>query len=111
MAHNETRYAPDVGDLVAACNPVFAEIELWEQWNERLVDSGALSDPEKLRAELDRLGDAFDAELSKNRPIQGKKNGWYKLRDDLSIPKRHYQERREILKLLNEQAKLLTCAS
>lgn len=109
MSHNETRYAPDVGALVTACTPVFAEIELWEQWNERLVDPATLSDPVRLQAELDRVGEIFDAELSKKRPT-GKKNGWYKLREDLSIQKRHYQARREILKLLDEHAKLFSRA-
>lgn len=109
MAHDETRYAPSVDELVTVCAPVFAEIELWEQWNERLVDPSALSDPQKLQEELDRVGDLFDAELSQKRPT-GKKNGWYKLRNDLSIPKLHHKARREILRLLDEQVKPIPCA-
>jgi len=100
MAHYDTRYAPDVDELVTTCTAIFSEIELWEQWNEQLIEPSVLSDPAKLNDELNRIADIFDAELSKRRPIPDKKNGWYKLRDDLSIPKRHSAARREILKPL-----------
>ena len=110
MAHYDTRYAPDVNELVTTCSAVFAEIELWEQWNERLIEPGALSDPAKLDEELSRVADIFDGELSKRRQIPEKKNGWYKLRDDLSIPKRHAAARREILRILADYSHTLTRA-
>jgi hypothetical protein len=110
MAHGETRYAPDVEHLMLACDAVFAEVELWEQWNERLVDPDAISHPVVLQAELDRVAKQFDIEMSKKRAIPDKKNGWYVLRDDLSIPKRHAAARREVLKLLDEQTKTLSFA-
>jgi hypothetical protein len=108
MAHYDTRYAPDVDELVTTCTAVFAEIELWEQWNEQLIDSGTLSDSAKLNEELDRVAHIFDSELSKRRAIPDKKNGWYKLRDDLSIPKRHAAARREVLKILADYCRTLT---
>lgn len=106
MSHFDTRYAPQVEELMAACNPVFAEIELWEQWNERLVNPAALSDMLNLQAELEKVAKIFDAELSKKRRIPDKRDACYVLRDDLSTPKRYHAARREILRLLDEYSRM-----
>jgi hypothetical protein len=110
MSHFDTRYAPQVEELIAVCNPAFAEIELWEQWNERLVDPTALSDMMSLLSELEKVAEIFDAELSKRRRIPDKRDAWYVLRDDLSTPKRYHAARREILKLLDEFARMAAAA-
>jgi hypothetical protein len=102
MSHWDTRYAPQVEELMAACNPVFAEIDLWEEWNERLVNPVSRSDMLNLKTELEKVAEIFDAELSKKRRIPEKKDAWYVLRDDLATPKRLHAARREILKLLDE---------
>jgi hypothetical protein len=110
MAHNDTRYAPEIENLIAVCAPVFAEIELLEQWNEHLIDPDVLNDVDKLDAELTRIAGEFDAELSAKRVISNKKNGYYTLRADLSLTKRHAAARREILKLLNARSAVLSFA-
>jgi hypothetical protein len=107
MSHNDTRYAPDTDLLVSACSAVFAEIELWEEWNDALVDPAALPEPEKLQEELARIAEIFDSELSEKRSIPDKKNGWYTLRADLNVPKRCNAARRQIRRLLQDQLKSL----
>src|SRR5581483_4879960 len=89
MSHFETRYAPEIDKLMDACRAVFAEIELWENWNETLVDRSRIGGSKKLQAELDRVGEIFDRTLSEKRPIPNKKNGWYTLRDDLKLTRKH----------------------
>jgi hypothetical protein len=104
MTHYDTRHAPEVEKLITTCTGIFAEIELWEQWNERLIPSSALSDPSELERELVRVGEQFDAILSQKRAIPGKKNGWYTLRTDLNQPKTHFAARREIHRILEDQS-------
>jgi hypothetical protein len=107
ISHYDTRYAPEIELLIEVCSAVFAEIDLWEQWNEALVDPTAVADLAKLSQELERVGKIFDSELSKRRAIVGKKNGWYTLRADLGIPKRRSAAIREIHKLLRGYQELV----
>jgi hypothetical protein len=74
------------------------------------LSSENLPQPIKFEDEIGRVAHIFDDELSKRRAIPEKKNGWYTLRGDLAIQKRHATARREILRLLNEQVKVLAQA-
>lgn len=104
MSHNDTRYAPATDLLVTACAPVFAEAELLETWNERLVPAEALADPERLLQELDVVAKLFEEELAMSRPIPNKPTGRYCLRDDLKSTKKVHNARRQILALLQVAA-------
>ncbi len=44
MGHNDTRHAPSVEDLMAACAPVFREADLAERWCEDLLPPEAVDD-------------------------------------------------------------------
>jgi hypothetical protein len=59
-------------------------------------------DPEKLRAELARVGKLFDDALSEKRPVPGRKDARFVLRDDLARQKTQAEARRKIHKLLND---------
>ncbi|MFI6537372.1 hypothetical protein ACIBHY_33315 [Nonomuraea sp. NPDC050547] len=105
MTHHDTRHSPRVEQLVQTCAAVFAEIELWELWNERLIPGDVLGCSDKLADELDRVAVMFDEALSAKRPIVNKKNGFYTLRGDLGIKKEEAKARRAIHRILEEISK------
>lgn len=112
MSHNDTRHAPRTELLISTCSAVFAEIELWEEWNERLIDpSVAEADTDMLAKALDRVGRLFDEELSQKRRVPDQKSSAYTLRGDLNLPKRQASARRAIYKLLAEHSKSLSRVS
>jgi len=105
IGHADTRFAPRVSDLVAACASPFAETELAEEWNMTVSDL-VESDPVKRDEMLLNAAREFDEVLSALRqapPVGGKKANGYRLRDDLGIPKKLPGARREIRRIIKQR--------
>lgn len=96
MGHSDTRYSASKKELMTACSPVFAEIELHEEWIDALIDPSAFDDPARLAAELERLAGDFDSELSVARDYGKTRSS---LRDDLSDPTKRPGARRQVASL------------
>jgi len=96
MGHSDTRYSASKKELMTACASVFAEMELWEEWNDALMDPAALAEPDHRAAELERLAIEFDQELSLPRQYGKARSS---LRDDLGDPTKRPGARRQIAAL------------
>lgn len=105
MGHADTRFAPRVGDLVAACAGPFVEAELADEWNTWLISVDGLDSTKRDEVLLAAARD-FDDVLGtlRERPVPGKRPVQYRLRDDLSIPRKTPGARREILKIIRQRA-------
>lgn len=106
MGHADTRFAPHTADLVAACAGPFIEAELSEEWNRKILPPLDGLDSEKRDEVLAAGAKEFDELLGTLResPVPGKKAIQYRLRDDLSIPKKAPGARREVLRLIKQRA-------
>jgi hypothetical protein len=57
--HNQSRVKVELDRIHAQASPVFAEVELWTQWNEELAESRVVAGEDR-RAVLTAEGHAFD---------------------------------------------------
>ena len=103
ISHADTRYPARIGDLMSACSGVFAEAELAQEWNERLIRVD-VDDRVALAASLDREALEFESIIGVQRSYaQGKKTVKSAMREDLADDRKKTYARRELLRLIRER--------
>ena len=105
ISHVDTRYPARISDLMSACSGVFAEAELAQEWNERLIRVD-VDDHVALAAALDHEALEFESIIGAQRSyVQGKKTVKSAMREDLADDRKKAHARRELLRLVREREK------
>jgi len=105
ISHADTRYPARISDLMSACSGVFAEAELAQEWNERLIRVD-VDDHVALAAALDHEALEFESIIGAQRSyVQGKKTVKSAMREDLADDRKKAHARRELLRLVREREK------
>jgi hypothetical protein len=90
---------------MSACSGVFAEAELAQEWNERLIRVD-VDDHVALAAALDHEALEFESIIGAQRSyVQGKKTVKSAMREDLADDRKKAHARRELLRLVREREK------